>query len=644
MWLPDWLPPSRRLLVMFAGVILVPALALGWLAWRTLDQDRALERHRAEERLQRSADLVAATLQERLRALPEQVPGLFAAARAVPEDSLLISFHGSVAQTRPPGRLLYLPAAPVTPRLPPGIFAEAEKLEFQKEDYAGAARVYREKANSPDTGVRAAALVALARNLRKAGQHDVARAVYEQLAQLDGAMVDGVPGGVVARYERCSLLVERHSPLLAAEAAGFYADLQHGRWPLDRGLWEFYSGEARHWLASTVPEPPARQLALADAADEIARIIESDETGSGFRAVMLRGCPLLLAWHGDHGLTTALAAGPEWLADWLKFGTNLGLNVALYDVSGHLVVGRAFSPGEPHAARSASESGLPWTLRVASSDPAADLGLFAARRRLLLAAFGLAGVLLLAGGYLVARALARELAVARLQSDFVSAVSHEFRSPLASLCHLTGLLREGAVTSEVRRAQYYDVLARETERLRRLVESLLDFRKMQAGKAQYNFTEVELGSFAEQVASEFRNELSDPGRLSVEAGGPALFVNADREALARALHNLLDNAAKYSPPGSPIRLAASAEGGEAKIEVADSGQGIPESEQKEIFKAFYRGADTKVLGVKGTGIGLAMVRQIVDAHGGRIALASSPGAGSRFAIVLPANHHADSKD
>jgi len=642
MRLREWLQPSHRLLVMFAGVIVVPAIALAWLAWRTLEQDRILEHHRAQERLQRSADLLAATLQERLRALPEQLPGLFASAQAVPADSLLISFRGGAIETLPPRRLLYLPAAPAAPRLPSGIFSEAEKLEFQKQDYTAAAHVYREKAGSRDAAVRAAALVGLARNLRKSGQGDAALAVYGQLAQLDGVIVDGAPAAVVARHERCTLLAARavgakNGGLKAAatEAAAFYADLESARWPLDRGLWEFYSAEARRWLASAVAEPPPERLALSDAASEIARIAGGGETSRGFRAVSLRDRPLLLAWNGDRGRAAGLIAGPLWLSGWLKLGGNLGLNVALYDAADRLVLGRPTAPNEPYAAHGASDSGLPWTLHVSSSDPAADAGLFAFRRRLLLAAFGLAGVLLVAGGCLVARALARELAVARLQSDFVSAVSHEFRSPLASMRHLTALLQEGAVPGEARRNQYYAVLGRETERLHRLVESLLDFRKMEAGKAQYNFAELELGAFTEAVAAEFRNELADPGRLSVEAGEPGVFVHADREALARALHNVLANAASYSPPGSPIRVAVSAEGGQASIVVADSGPGIPASEQKDIFKAFYRGSATKASGVKGTGIGLAMAQQIVGAHGGRIALTSEPGAGSRFAIFLP---------
>jgi signal transduction histidine kinase len=107
------------------------------------------------------------------------------------------------------------------------------------------------------------------------------------------------------------------------------------------------------------------------------------------------------------------------------------------------------------------------------------------------------------------------------------------------------------------------------------------------------------------------------------------------QPFGQAAHNLLDNAAKYSPADAPIRLKTASEGSEARIAVEEAGPGIPEDEQKEIFEAFYRGAATKQSGVKGTGIGLSASRQIVDAHGGRITLASTPGAGSQFEIVLP---------
>jgi signal transduction histidine kinase len=610
--------------------VVIPALALGWLVWRTLDQDRLLERHRAQERLQQSAELMAAALQERLRTLPAEAAKLDDSRLS--DDAAVLTIKGGIVGQYPSGRLLYLPSVPATSGLPAGIFNDAETLEFHKKDWPSAALVYRKTAASQNGFVRAAALVALARVSHKAGRQEDVKEALSELESLDGATVDGVPAAIIAQHERCSFLAELHSTMLAKEASRFYSTLTSGRWPIDRGMWEFYSEAVRNWMSPATPAAPVTRLVLSEAAAEALRIAQNSEPGSGVRGIGIQNCPLLLAWHRNSDRTTLLIAGRNWLTGWLRFGNNFGLNTALIDDSGHLVAGRSPAPGALSATPSIRGS-LPWTLTV-SSDPGTENSSHATRRLVLLG-FGCAAVLLLTGGYLVTRALARELAVAHLQSDFVSAVSHEFRTPLTTMRHLTGLLEEGAVKSDARRLEYYAVLSRETARLHRLVESLLDFRKMEAGKAQYHFAACDVAGFTECVAEEFRNALDDPERLSVDPVRQDTFIRADREALSRALHNLLENAAKYSPPASPIRLRSLREGNEVKIVVEDEGQGIPEQEQQEIFKPFYRGAASRQSAVKGTGIGLATVRQIVSAHGGRILLDSKSGAGSRFEIVLP---------
>jgi K+-sensing histidine kinase KdpD len=155
------------------------------------------------------------------------------------------------------------------------------------------------------------------------------------------------------------------------------------------------------------------------------------------------------------------------------------------------------------------------------------------------------------GSYFTARAFLRELAVARLQSDFVAAVSHEFRTPLASLRQLTENLLDGRVTTDERRATYYRAQARATGRLHRLVEGLLDFGRMEAGVLRYRLEPLEVGDLVHSTVEEFRQDHADRGHqveLTLADGLPP--VNGDREALTRALWNLLDNAAKYSP-GEP---------------------------------------------------------------------------------------------
>ncbi len=252
-----------------------------------------------------------------------------------------------------------------------------------------------------------------------------------------------------------------------------------------------------------------------------------------------------------------------------------------------------------------------------------------------LAGLALVGVLVAAGGYLVERAVARELAAARLQADFVATVSHEFRSPLTSMKHLLEMLEQGAVPSEERRQRYYHVLSGEAERLHQLVENLLDFRRMEEGKVEFRLETLDASELVAQVAGDFGAQLPSRERLVISPQGRKALVKGDREALARGLRNLLENAAKYSPETAPIHVGLTVDGRQALISVRDHGPGIPAAERKAIFRKFYRGEGAAKSGVKGTGIGLATVSHIVRAHHGTVRLDTAPGHGCTFTIALP---------
>ena len=248
----------------------------------------------------------------------------------------------------------------------------------------------------------------------------------------------------------------------------------------------------------------------------------------------------------------------------------------------------------------------------------------------------MAFVLMIAAAYGLYRTTVRQLALARQQTDFVSAVSHEFRTPLTSMRHLTDLLSRREVASEERRTHYYTLLAHETERLHRLVEGLLSFGRIDAGGYAWRLEPVDIGTMAAAVCADFQTEPRGRSReivCDIEPELPA--VRADSEALSRALWNLLDNASKYSAADAPISVSARRVGQVVHLAVGDRGIGIQPEEHGNVFQKFVRGAEAKRAGIAGVGIGLTLVSRIVEAHGGSVRVDSRPGLGSTFTLVLP---------
>jgi signal transduction histidine kinase len=356
------------------------------------------------------------------------------------------------------------------------------------------------------------------------------------------------------------------------------------------------------------------------------------DTNTGINVLDDKSGPITILWSFGGGQDTAFIAGPRYLeSHWIA------------DLAGAAYPARVFIADmapEPHAddtriLRSAADTGLPWTLIVTSGKDQPEPPEFAATRRNLAAGLGALLILIAAGSYFIWRAVNRELALARLQSDFVSAVSHEFRTPLTALRQFNELLADEDGPTPEKRRSFYQAQTRATDRLHRLVESLLDFGRMEAGRHPYRFKPVDAAALAHDVTEEFSRELNGRGFvLKYDSDAGPHPVSADPDALTRALWNLLDNAVKYSGDSRDVQLNVSRANGTVAIAVRDHGIGVPASEQKAIFQKFVRGAASTSGGIRGTGLGLAMVRHIVEAHGGTVSLQSAEGKGSTFTIVL----------
>jgi len=204
---------------------------------------------------------------------------------------------------------------------------------------------------------------------------------------------------------------------------------------------------------------------------------------------------------------------------------------------------------------------------------------------------------------------------------------------------VTELLEENDDVPRERRQVFYEALGRNAERLHRLVESLLDFSRMEGGRKPYDLQPVDAAALAAEIVADFRKEVGPRSftiDLEVERRAD-IQLRADAASLTNALWNLLDNAVKYSPDQRIIRVSVCRHPAGVAISVRDEGLGIPAHEQKAIFGRFVRGEKASRLGIKGTGLGLAMVSHIVEAHGGTIELESEEGVGSTFRLVLPAS-------
>lgn len=269
----------------------------------------------------------------------------------------------------------------------------------------------------------------------------------------------------------------------------------------------------------------------------------------------------------------------------------------------------------------------------------ADIGSrFLRYNYLVLAALSL---LMMGGIWLTYRNISREMKLARLKSDFVANVSHELRTPLALIRLYAETLELGRLTAKEKYQEYFRIIREESERLTALINNILDFSRIEAGRKEYEFKETNLADLVRSTLDSYRFQIEQNGfAFEEKISDDVPPVSVDREAIARSLLNLVNNALKYSKDNKYIGVSLYRTNGHVNLEVQDHGMGIPAHEREKIFEKFYRCGDPLVHNIKGSGLGLSLVRHIARAHGGDVLVESTVDKGSKFTIALPLSHKA----
>jgi two-component system phosphate regulon sensor histidine kinase PhoR len=338
---------------------------------------------------------------------------------------------------------------------------------------------------------------------------------------------------------------------------------------------------------------------------------------------------LVVAWHDVPRIVHEML--PRLFAD--AAGSS---RVNVIDEDGRVVFGPPLRGGDFTVGRPFPTTLYNWRLQVTLAS-AQELGARVERRRVLeMIMVGLSCVVVIAGMAVVIVAAERERRLSALKSDFVANVSHELKTPLSLVRMFGELLLSGRVASDDKRREYLQIIVNESERLTALIENVLDFAKFERGKSAFEFREGDVGQAVARAADVYRYRAEREGvevEVAVDPQLPATMF--DERALELLLMNLLDNALKYAKEGKRVLIEVRAAKTGLELRVTDKGPGVPPGERRRIFDRFVRGSAGAEKQVRGSGIGLALVKHIAESHGGKAWVESELGEGSTFIVTLP---------
>ncbi len=524
-------------------------------------------------------------------------------------------------------------ALPATDEQAPPLWARAEQLEFELADHQAAADEYRQIAQAQqDVHVQAQALRAQARCLVRAGKTQAA--------------IDLLAGTLAQPQFRDAR--DAHGRLIVPDAQWYALQLisppggERWRAVLDdlRARLARYDGpempsSQRLFLLRQLPvtgTAPGPLLAAEELAAEYLEAHSSRPAGTGLRPAGVEGLWTLTS---SDGRTVGLF-------------TDASVSVALESLDltraslASVSVVAHYGPAPPNGAEPflavPAGSYMPnWQIWLLLDGP--DPFAAAAGRQnaayVWTGAMGIAMIAILS--LLVAGHVGRQIRLTRLKNDLIATVSHELKTPLASMRVLVDTLLADRYTDPRQVREYLQLIGRENERLSRLIDNFLTFSRMERNKKAFEFDRADAGEIIAAAVDSVREKYAQPGcRLEADVAADLPAVYCDRDAMITVLLNLLDNAWKYSGQPKHVRIRARRADGSVCVEVADNGIGMSRRTARRIFKRFYQADQRLSRQAGGCGLGLSIVKFILDAHSGSIDVTSRPGKGSTFTVKLPA--------
>jgi len=311
-------------------------------------------------------------------------------------------------------------------------------------------------------------------------------------------------------------------------------------------------------------------------------------------------------------------------------------NVKIENNEGRLIYSKAMNDESSYLSFAFPDNLPQWKLLLSENKPGFIATLLTAGSGIYLVIFILIALLMVLGFLFTLYTLNEELRLNKMKSEFISNVSHELKSPLTSIRMMTEMLHQKRVQTEERKSTYYSVMMEESERLSHLIDNILDFSRMEDERKKYNFIDLDMDDLLLKFVESLRESIQE-AKFNIRYSCPdqVPIIKADKNALLQVVYNLVDNAIKFSGTSRNIDIKLFSKEDELLICVQDYGIGISSKDQKKIFDRFYRSEVSQQMGIKGSGIGLTIVKKIIEAHNGSLTLESKANEGSTFCVHLP---------